>query len=75
MAEHPKIQFTRKLCRECGLRYQIKGADDALFVYSITLGKFVQVCFSLLNLTEQQIADMIHDLAEGRGYSSVMTWW
>lgn len=64
MAEHPKISYTRKLCRECGLRYQIKGVNGAFFIYSITIGKFIQVCFSLLNLTEEQISDMVHAISE-----------
>jgi hypothetical protein len=52
MNENPKIAFTRKVCRERKLRYQIK--NDALFLYVPQYHKFVQTCFNLLNFNSNE---------------------
>lgn len=57
--EHKKVEFTREYCREHGIRYQIKGPNDALYIYNVNLHKYVQVCYCLLNLSEQDIVNMI----------------
>lgn len=61
--EHKKIKAARKACRERNIKYKIKGNDAALFVYDKTIKKYMQVCFSLYNLTETQIVDMIEKLS------------
>lgn len=59
MTEHKLIKFTRTYCRQRGIRYQIRGVNDALFLFDTCYQKYRQVCFSLLNLTEAAIAAMI----------------
>lgn len=59
--EHSKITFTRQYCRSKGIRYQIKGVNDALFLYDKEQRAYIQICFSLLNLNEDQITDMIDE--------------
>ena len=62
--EHSKIKFTRDYCRVKNIRYQIKGVNDALFLYNSSLKRYVQVCFSLLNLDEEQIRQIIDEWTE-----------
>lgn len=59
MREHEKITFTRNYCKNHGIRYMIKGVNDALFLYSPITRKYCQVCYCLLNLNNNQIIDMI----------------
>ena len=62
--EHSKIKFTRDYCRAKNIRYQVKGVNDALFLYNSSLKRYVQVCFSLLNLDEEQIRQIIDEWTE-----------
>ena len=58
MSEHPKIAVTRRICKKLGLRYQIK--NDALYLYKPVVGRYVQVCFNILNFaTEDEILRMV----------------
>lgn len=58
MSEHPKIEFTRRVCRERKLRYKIQ--NDALFLYVPLMGHYVQTCFNLLNFnSNEEILDHI----------------
>lgn len=54
MKDHEKIMLARKTCRQNGKKYMIK--NDALFISKN--GKYVQVCFNLLNLTNNQIIQL-----------------
>ena len=62
--EHPKIRFAREYCKKKGVKYQIKGTVDALYIYSDTYQKYIQACYSLLNLSEEGIALMIDKFIE-----------
>lgn len=57
--ENDKIKYARKICRERGIRYMIKGANDALFIYCPYTGHYTQVCYSLLNHDFDYIKSMI----------------
>lgn len=59
MTEHPKITFTRNYCKAHKVRYMIKGVNDALYIYNVKMQKYLQVCYSLLNLNERQIVALI----------------
>lgn len=52
MAEHPKIEAARRICRRMGLRYKIK--HDALFLYYPQTGSYVQCCYDLLNFPDER---------------------
>ena len=52
MSEHPKIEFTRRVCRERKLRYKIQ--NDALFLYIPQMGHYIQTCFNLLNFSNNE---------------------
>lgn len=61
MSEHWKIAETRKICKEFNIRYMIK--NDALYVYRPQVGKYVQVCYSLLNFaTVDELRRMIYSI-------------
>lgn len=45
-----KVEYTRTYCRKNHIRYRIKGADMALFLYAPTIRKYVQKCYSLYNI-------------------------
>lgn len=61
MKEHRIITFTRNVCRGLGLRYRICNRDGraVLYLYSIITRGYIDVCFDLLNLTEDYIPGMI----------------
>ena len=63
--EHKKIKFARQICRNYGVKYKIQGRDDALFI--LKNGHYKQVCFSLLNLSEEQIRDLVRGEISGIG--------
>lgn len=58
--EHAKVTFTREYCKRRGIRYRIVGWDCALLLFDPSHRKFRQVCYSLLNLSEDGIAEMIY---------------
>ena len=61
MSEHWKIAETRKICKELGIRYMIK--NDALFIYRSQYGKYVQMCYDLLNFaTADELRRMIYSV-------------
>ena len=68
MSEHPKFKLAKQLCADYGLRCKIVGVDGALWVYIPTIGKFQQACFSLLNLSEDQIREMIKHVDDGSAW-------
>ena len=68
MSEHPKFKLARRLCADYGLHCKIVGVDGALWVYIPAVGKFQQACFSLLNLTEDQIRSMIYHIDCGTAW-------
>lgn len=49
MSEHPKVKFARDYCKKNHIRYQIKGANDVLYIYDPMVGRYTQRCYSLLN--------------------------
>lgn len=58
MSEHWKIAETRKICKEFNIRYMIK--NDSLLVYRPQVGRYVQVCYNLLNfVTVEELRRMI----------------
>ena len=57
--EHPKIKFTRAFCKQNNIKYQIKGPNDALYLFNNNTKKYIQVCYTLLNLSTDQISEMI----------------
>ena len=49
-------EYTRTYCKEHGIRYKITGPyTDQLFIYSPYIKHYMQVCFSIYNLTNNQI--------------------
>lgn len=61
MSEHWKIAETRKICKEFNIRYMIK--NDALYVYRQQVGRYVQVCYNLLNFaTVEELRRMIYSV-------------
>ena len=61
MSEHWKIAETRKICNEFNIRYMIK--NDALFIYRPQVGKYVQVCYNILNFaTADELRRMIYSV-------------
>lgn len=61
MSEHWKIAETRKICNEFNIRYMIK--NDALFIYRPQAGRYVQVCYSILNFaTVDELRRMIYSV-------------
>lgn len=58
-SENDKVKYARKICWERGIRYMIKGANDALFIYCPYTGHYMQVCYSLLNHDFDYIKSMI----------------
>lgn len=61
MSEHWKIAETRKICKEFNIRYMIK--NDALYVYRSQVGRYVQVCYNLLNFaTVDELRRMIYSV-------------
>lgn len=58
-SENDKIKYARKICRERGIRYMVKGVDGALFIYCPYTGHYMQVCYSLLNHEFDYIKSMI----------------
>ena len=58
MTEHWKIAETRKICKELNIRYMIK--NDALYIYKASYGRYIQVCYNILNFaTKEEIKRMI----------------
>lgn len=57
--EHPKFKETRMTCRKAGIKYRIVGVDGAL--YLLGGGHYKQVCFSLLNLSNEQIEQIVNN--------------
>ena len=56
--EHWKIVETRKICKELNLKYMVK--NDALFIYKESCGRYIQVCYNILNFaTKEDIRRMI----------------
>lgn len=45
--ENPKITFTRAFCRQNNIKYQIKGPNDALYLFNNNTKKYVQVCYTI----------------------------
>lgn len=56
-----KEEYTRNYCKQHGIRYQIKGIDKALYIWSPITRSYMQICFSLYNLTENQIRNTIEN--------------
>ena len=57
--EYTKVRYAREICRGHGIRYMIKGVNDALFIYCPYTGHYMQVCYSLLNHDLEYIKSMI----------------
>lgn len=57
--EQPILVFTRKYCKDNNIRYRIKGNNKELWLYNPYTNRFMQVCYSLLNLNEEQVAESI----------------
>lgn len=56
MKGNSKITFARKICREYGIKYQIK--NEALFLLCHCYdnkNKYIQVCYNVLNLDNGSI--------------------
>lgn len=65
MIANNKIEYARNMCRIRGLRHKIKG--EALFILNKNTKHFEQVCFSILNLSKDQINEMLDNYNEKIG--------
>ena len=62
--EHSKIRVTRNYCKQNNIRYMIKNGSQGinpLFLYSPIEKRFIQVCYDILNLTEDKIKEIIEE--------------
>ena len=57
MEVNNKIEYARNMCRIRGLKHRVKG--EALFILNNNTKHFEQVCFSILNLSKEQINEML----------------
>lgn len=57
--EYTNVRYAREICREHGIRYMIKGVNDALFIYCPYTGHYKQVCYTLLGHELDYIKTMI----------------